>query len=129
MRKQYLSVSVPALEENPLSYKLEIRATEPGFVNLHLFDFPGWTVNTLAGPTEIQQSISPNGQIRLFVPRAGSYKFTERFTSTPLRIAAGTTSLVALFLLYPVLWGLNRILFRREGLESLGKNFDVPVSQ
>jgi hypothetical protein len=75
-----------------------------------VFDFPGWKVETRAGPAAARQSTSPKGLIRLSLPAAGSYQLTVYFGSTPLRTLSALTSLSAFLLVYPFLWYLSRQL-------------------
>jgi hypothetical protein len=96
-----------ARERNPLSYVVEVHASGPSVIDLRLFAYPGWITKTLTGPAEVTQTVSPDGLIRLNIPEAGDFQLTEDFRATPLRQVSALASLLALVLLYPVLWYSN----------------------
>ncbi|MGH7925457.1 MAG: hypothetical protein ACREQH_12795 [Candidatus Binatus sp.] len=113
-------VSAQATKISPLRYAIDVRASQAGSFDLYAFAFPGWKVETLAGPAAARQSTSPLGFIRLSLPVAGHYRLTEYFGSTPLRTVSGLTSLLAFLSVYPFLWYLNRKLLgvHRNSLSS-----------
>jgi 6-pyruvoyl-tetrahydropterin synthase related domain len=102
------SVSTQTTEIAPARYAIEARASRPGFFDMYVFDFPGWKVKTLSGPSAAVESTSPLGYVRVTLPAAGRYQLIAYFGSTPLRTVAGLTSLSALLLAYPFLWYLDR---------------------
>lgn len=103
-------ISATARRLDPLRFDIDLHAALPGHVDLRLFAFPGWHVETVSGPAKVSQSTSPAGLIRLFIPAAGNYHMVEYFGSTPLRSAAAIVSCLALLITYPALWFLGRTI-------------------
>jgi len=102
---------VQAREIGSLSYSIEAWASQPGFFDMYLFDFPGWKVETRQGGAAPRLSTSPKGLVRISLPAAGHYQFIVYFGSTPLRTVSALASLSTFLLVYPFLRFLGRRLF------------------
>jgi len=109
--KSRMRVSQPC----PLRYLIEAEAMQPSTLNLQVFDFPGWKVETLAGSAKVQKRTSSDGLIQLYVPVPGRYRIRVYFGLTTFRAVASAISLAALLLVYPILWGFNHFLERAPG--------------
>ncbi len=98
----------------PLRYLVEAQAELPSALDLQVFNFPGWKAATLSGPAEAHLLSSNEGLIRLYLPQPGDYRIEVYFGMTTVRVVASAITLLALLLIYPILWELNRLLLFRE---------------
>jgi hypothetical protein len=78
------------------SHALELVARQATSLELSLHYYPGWLVETLAGPERVAVRAGKSGRVELSVPRAGRYRVNVSFGTTPIRRLAWLISLAAL---------------------------------
>jgi hypothetical protein len=98
-------VLVQGVQSNGSHHQLVLRAERAGaVVNLALYGFPGWNVETVSGPAKAALDADAGGLLRIHLPAVGEYRLEVRFGSTRA-FHAGTflsvlsALLVCLFLL------------------------------
>jgi uncharacterized membrane protein len=89
-------------------HELDVVADAPSVAELTLHMFPGWRVETLAGPVAASLVTSPSGLVSLRLPQPGSYRLRVGFGSSPLRASFGVASLIFAFMTWPILRRIAR---------------------
>jgi uncharacterized membrane protein len=89
-------------------HELDVVANAPSAVALTLHMFPGWRVDTLAGPAAAELATSQAGLVSLRLPKAGSYRLRVSFGSSPVRAFFGASSLALVFATWPLLRRIAR---------------------
>ncbi len=91
-------------------HELDLVADAPGATELALHMFPGWRLDTLAGPAAASLATSHAGLVSLRLPKAGSYRLRLSFGSSPVRAFFGASSLALACAAWPL---LRRIASKR----------------
>jgi hypothetical protein len=95
-------------------HSLAVRTQRDGAaLTLALHSFPGWQVETLAGPAEASLSTDPSGFIRLRLPAVGNYKLLVRFGASTAARAGYVISVLGLGLLALLLAWPERASWQR----------------
>ncbi len=84
-------------------HELDVVADAPSAAELTLHMFPGWRVDTLAGPAAASLATSQAGLVLLRLPTAGSYRLRLSFGSSPARAFCGASSLALACATWPLL--------------------------
>jgi hypothetical protein len=90
-------------------FKLDLGGDAGATVDLRSFWFPGWQVSTRSGPAHATVECSPQGWVRLRLPKHGYYRVYVHFGLTPLRGAATAASVLSLIALIVLLRRLSRV--------------------
>lgn len=84
-------------------HELDVVADAPCAAELTLHMFPGWRVETLAGPAAASLATGRTGLVSLRLPKPGSYRLRVSFGTSPLRAFFGASSLILAFMTWPLL--------------------------
>ena len=110
---EYLPLTVPALPQRPrgdlvmsshdatvqftgsdgIRHSLGLKAERDNAeLTLGLYDFPGWKIRTLSGPTKAKLTAGENGLLKVQLPRAGEYRLRVKYGASPAGILGGWLS-------------------------------------
>lgn len=105
------TLAVSALSSEGTEHQLSINAKDKGQLPLKLHAFPGWQVETIAGPARVMLETNGEGLVQLAVPKAGEYRVRVHFGATRLRELASVLSWLGVLAIWPAV----ALLARRRG--------------
>ncbi len=101
-------LEIERASRGPTDFQLVVKTPDAGALEVQSLWFPGWRVVTRSGPAAATALGSPEGRIRVELPRAGRYELAVEFGLTPLRAAASGITLGTLAGLLYAAWRISR---------------------
>jgi hypothetical protein len=86
---------IDVVEEDPARFRIEVSASKPSLVRLHLYGFPGWTLRLDGHPAPFGPAVPDLPVLTIAVP-AGDHVAEVSFERTPIRRAGDLTTAAAM---------------------------------